>query len=54
MTDHPIILAYVTGTSSGVDNLGNAYYYGRAATHDTSTSGIGLLEGRSGRYAVSA
>lgn len=47
LTDHPIILAYVTTTSSGVDNLGNAYYYGRAHTHDTSTSGIGLLEGRS-------
>lgn len=46
LTDHPIILAYVTGTSSGVDNLGNAYYYGRANTHDVSTSGIGLLEGR--------
>ena len=41
LTDHPIILAYVTGTSSGVDNLGNAYYYGRPHTHDGSTSGIG-------------
>lgn len=46
LTDHPIILAYVTGTSGGVDNLGNAYYWGRAGTHDISTSGIGLLEGR--------
>ena len=45
-SDHPIILAYVTGSSSGVDNLGNAYYYGRASTHDVSTQGIGLLEGR--------
>lgn len=46
LSDHPIILAYVTGTSSGVDNLGNAYYFGRAGTHDMSTQGIGLLEGR--------
>ncbi len=45
LTDRPIILAYVTGTSGGVDNLGNAYYWGRAGTHDTSTTGIGLLEG---------
>lgn len=46
LTDHPIILAYVTGSSGGVDNLGNAYYWGRAGTHDVSTQGIGLLEGR--------
>jgi hypothetical protein len=46
LTDHPIILAYVTGTSSGVDNLGNAYGWGRPGTHDVSTQGIGLLEGR--------
>ncbi|HEY7405749.1 MAG TPA: hypothetical protein VIB39_19645 [Candidatus Angelobacter sp.] len=46
LSDHPIILAYVTGSSSGVDNLGNAYYWGRAGTHDASTAGIGLLEGR--------
>jgi hypothetical protein len=47
LTDHPIILAYVSASSSGVDNLGNAYSYGRPHTHDGSTSGIGLLEGRS-------
>jgi hypothetical protein len=46
LTDRPIILAYVAGTSGGVDNLGNAYYWGRAGTHDISTTGIGLLEGR--------
>jgi hypothetical protein len=46
LTDRPIILAYVTGTSGGVDDLGNAYYWGRAGTHDISTAGIGLLEGR--------
>lgn len=46
LTDRPLILAYVTGSSGGVDNLGNAYYWGRAGTHDISTTGIGLLEGR--------
>jgi hypothetical protein len=46
LTSAPIILAYVTGTSGGVDDLGNAYYWGRAGTHDISTTGIGLLEGR--------
>jgi len=46
LSDRPIILAYVTSTSGGVDNLGNAYYWGRASTHDISTTGIGLLEGR--------
>ena len=45
LTDSPIILAYVTGTSGGVDDLGNAYYWGRPGTHDISTSGSGLLEG---------
>jgi hypothetical protein len=45
LTDHPIILAYVTGTSSGVDNLGNAYGWGRPGKPDASTQGIGLLEG---------
>jgi hypothetical protein len=46
LTDHPVILAYVTGTSGAVDNLNNAYYWGRAGTHDVSTQGIGIVEGR--------
>ncbi len=46
LTDHPIILAYVTGSSTAVDNLTNTYYWGRAGTHDVSTQGIGILEGR--------
>ena len=46
LTDHPITLAYVTGTSGAVDNLNNAYYWGRAGTHDVSTQGIGIVEGR--------
>lgn len=46
-TDKPIILAYHSGSSSGVDNFGNAYYWGRASTHDTSVKGIGYVTGRS-------
>jgi hypothetical protein len=46
LTDRPITLAYVTGTSMSVDNLGNSYGWGRPGTHDVSTQGIGLLEGR--------
>jgi hypothetical protein len=46
LTDHPITLAYVTGSSGAVDNLNNAYYWGRAGTHDASTQGIGIVEGR--------
>ncbi|HEY1263556.1 MAG TPA: hypothetical protein VGF06_08535 [Terriglobales bacterium] len=46
LTQHPITLAYVTGTSGAVDNLNNSYYWGRAGTHDVSTQGIGIVEGR--------
>jgi len=46
ITDRPIILAYVTGTSGAVDNLNNAYYWGRTGKHDISTQGIGIVEGR--------
>jgi hypothetical protein len=46
LTDHPIILAYVTGSSTAVDNLNNTYYWGRPGTHDVSTQGIGIVEGR--------
>jgi hypothetical protein len=46
-TDKPIILAYHSGSSSGTDNFGNAYYWGRAGTHDTSVKGIGYVTGRS-------
>jgi hypothetical protein len=41
----PIILAYHTGSSTVTDNLGNRYYWGRAGTHDMSSSGIGIVEG---------
>lgn len=43
----PLILAYKTGTSGAIDELGNGYGWGRPGTHDTSTQGIGRLEGRS-------
>lgn len=47
ISDKPIILAYHSGSSSGVDNFNNAYYWGRASTHDTSVKGIGYVAGRS-------
>ena len=46
LTDHPLTLAYVTGSSMSVDNLGNTYGWGRPGTHDVSTQGIGIVEGR--------
>lgn len=46
LTDKPLTLAYVTGTSLMVDNLGNHYTWGRPGTHDVSTQGIGIVEGR--------
>jgi hypothetical protein len=42
-SDLPLVLAYKSGTNSGVDNLGNAYGWGRPGTHDGSAQGIGLL-----------
>jgi hypothetical protein len=45
--DRPIILGYKSASSSGIDNFGNAYYWGRAGTHDTSVKGIGIVGGRS-------
>jgi hypothetical protein len=45
-TDKPVILAYHSGSSSGVDNFGNAYYWGRSGTHDASVKGIGYVTGR--------
>jgi hypothetical protein len=46
MSAQPIILAYKAGSVGATDNLGNRYYYGRASTHDMSSQGIGLVEGR--------
>jgi len=47
VTDKPVILAYKSSSSAAVDNFGNAYYWGRAGTHDTSVKGIGYSTGRS-------
>lgn len=41
----PLILAYRASTSAALDDLGNAYTWGRPGTHDTSVQGIGILEG---------
>jgi hypothetical protein len=46
-SDKPVILAYRSSSSSAVDNFGNAYYWGRSGTHDTSAKGIGYVTGRS-------
>ncbi|SRR6266496_18030 len=46
LSRQPITLAYVTGSSTSVDNLGNTYGWGRPGTHDVSTQGIGIVEGR--------
>jgi hypothetical protein len=42
-TDQPLILAYKNATNSMTDNLGNAYYWGRAGTYDGSVQGIGIV-----------
>lgn len=47
LSAQPIILAYQSGSSGAVDNLGNRYVYGRPSTHDTSVQGIGYVTGRS-------
>jgi hypothetical protein len=38
----PLILAYRSGSSVAIDELGNRYGYGRPGTHDTSVQGMGL------------
>lgn len=43
----PIVLGYKSGSSAGIDNFGNRYYWGRSSTHDTSVKGIGYVSGRS-------
>jgi hypothetical protein len=45
ISDKAVILAYQSGSSSGVDNFGNTYYWGRAGTHDASVKGIGYVAG---------
>jgi hypothetical protein len=45
-TKNPLILAYVGTTGTVTDELSHRYFWGTAGTHDTSASGIGVLEGR--------
>jgi hypothetical protein len=45
--EQPIILAYRSGSSAGLDNFGNGFTWGRPGTHDTSVKGIGMFTGRS-------
>jgi hypothetical protein len=47
VSEKPIILAYRSASSAGLDNFGNGYTWGRPGTHDTSVKGIGILTGRS-------
>jgi hypothetical protein len=46
VSEQPIILAYRSNSSAGLDNFGNGYTWGRPGTHDTSVKGIGILTGR--------
>jgi hypothetical protein len=46
VSEQPIILAYRSGSSAGLDNFGHGFTWGRPGTHDTSVKGIGLLTGR--------
>lgn len=43
VSNTPLHLGYKVGSSTAIDNLGNGYAYGRAGTHDTSSTGIGLI-----------
>lgn len=47
VSDKPIVLAYRTTSSSGRDEFGNGFAWGRPGTHDTSAKGIGYVDGRS-------
>ncbi|MBV6416862.1 MAG: hypothetical protein CMLOHMNK_01480 [Steroidobacteraceae bacterium] len=47
VSGRPIILAYKSGSSSGIDNFGNQFYWGRPGSHDTSVKGMGHVSGRS-------
>lgn len=47
MTNQPLSLGYKASTSKATDNFGNPYYWGRPGTHDTNSSGIGLVTSNS-------
>ncbi len=44
LTNKPLVLGYVNYSSSMIDNLNNAYGWGRPGTHDVSVQGIGVVE----------
>lgn len=46
VTDQPLILGYSAGTSKIIDDLGNEYYWGSAATYDKSVTGMGVVQAR--------
>lgn len=46
ISDQPVILAYRSASSAGLDNFGNGFTWGRPGTHDTSVKGIGMVTGR--------
>lgn len=46
VSEKPIILAYRSASSAGLDNFGHGYTWGRPGKHDTSVKGIGILTGR--------
>jgi hypothetical protein len=46
ISDKPVILAYRSASSAGLDNFGNGYTWGRPGTHDTSVKGIGMVTAR--------
>jgi len=45
VTPHPIILGYVTRSSTAIDDQGNQYFWGYSGGYDKSSSGIGLVQG---------
>jgi hypothetical protein len=47
ISDRPVILAYRSASSAGLDNFGNGFTWGRPGTHDTSVKGIGIVTDRS-------
>jgi hypothetical protein len=47
VSNAPVVIGYKSASGGATDNLGNTYYWGRAGTHDTSMSGIGIVTGRS-------
>jgi hypothetical protein len=47
VSNKPVILAYRSGSSAGLDNFGSGFTWGRPGTHDTSVKGIGMVVGNS-------